>query len=175
MNVEEYSDMYDQIDSLIRDLHSEDGLERQRARYGLINIGPEAVPSLIGVVDSEGGQARWEAIQTLSRMNAPTAVPVLIEALKDEETGIRWAAMNALITQDRATLKPLFQELVKVSGFGSARFRQGAHHILHVMKDRHRLYPKEIKVFEALEGIEPEAQVPWAAEAALEDLEFTRG
>lgn len=174
MNTEEYSNMYTRIDSLIKDLHSEDGLERQRARYGLINIGPEAVPSLIDVVDNEEGQARWEAIETLSRMNAPTAVPVLIEALVDEDTGIRWASMNALIAQDRATLRPLFEALVKASGFGSVRFRQGAHHILHVLKDRHRLLRKEIKVFEALEGIEPEAKAPWAAEAALEDLEYIR-
>lgn len=170
---EGYSDLNSQIESLIEDLQNEDGLERQRARYGLIHIGREAVSALIDVVRNEKGQARWEAIEALSRMNAPSAAPYLIDALKDDDIGIRWAASNALIAQDRAALEPLFESLVDESGFGSAQFRQVAHHILHVLKDRHRLLPKEIKVFEALEGIEPEVEVPWAAEAALEDLKYS--
>lgn len=174
MITEEYSDLNSQIDALIEGLKNEDGLERQRARYGLIHIGHEAISALIDVVQNEKGEARWEAIEALSRLNAPSAVPVLIKELKDDDIGIRWAASNALIAQDRAALKPLFRTLMKEFGFGSARFREGAHHILHVLKDRHRLLPKEIKVFEALEGIAPEAEVPWAAEAALEDLEYTR-
>lgn len=174
MNAEEYKDIYSQIDSLIEGLHSEDGYERQRARYGLIHIGHEAITPLIDVILSEDGHARWEAIEAVSRMNAPSAVPVLIEKLKDDDVSIRWAASNALVNQDRAALKPLFEALVKADGFSSVWLRQGAHHILHIMKDRHRLLPKEIKVFEALEGIEPEAGVPWAAEAALEDLVHKR-
>jgi len=54
--------------------------------------------------------------------------------------------------------------------FDSVWLRHGAHHILHVLKDRGRLYPKEIKVYEATQGVEPMVQVPWAAAAALEDL-----
>lgn len=174
MIADEYPDLNSQIESLINDLHNDDGLERQRARLGLIDIGHEAVAALIDVVQQEEGQARWEAIEALSRLIAPNAVPALIDALMDDDTGIRWAASNALITQDRAALKPLFAALVKPNRFGSAQFRQGAHHILHVLRDRHRLLSKEIKVLQALEGIEPEAEVPWAAEAALENLEHVR-
>lgn len=172
MIVEEYSDLKSQIDSLTNNLHNEDGLVRQRARLGLVHIGHDAVPALIDVVLNEKGQVRWEAIEALSRMNAPSAVPVLIDALKDDDIGNRWAAANALITQDRVTLKPLFEALTKIDGFGSVQFREGAHHILHVLKDHHRLLSKEINVFEALEGPEPEVEVPWAAEAALEDMEY---
>ena len=171
MNKED-SSIYSKIDSLIEGLHNDDGLKRQRARFGLIHIGHEAVSPLIDMIQNEEGQVRWEAIETLSRMDAPAAVPVLVEALKDDDKGIRWAASNALIAQDRASLKPLFQALVKQNGFGSAQFRHGAHHILHVLKDHYRLLPNEIEVFNALEGSEPEAKAPWAAEAALEDLEF---
>lgn len=174
MIAEEYSKLDSQIFSLIDKLHSEDGLERQRARYGLIQIGREAVPALINVVQNEKGQARWEAIEVLSRMNAPSAAPALIDALKDDDISIRWAASNALIAQDRAALEPLFEALVKETGFGSVLFRQVAHHILHVLKDRHQLLPNEIKVFKALESIEPVAEVPWAAQTALEDLRNTR-
>lgn len=174
MITEEYSDLNDQIDSLIADLHNDDGLIRQRARLGLIDIGHEAVPALINVVQQDKGPARWEAIEALSRLSAPDAVPALIEALMDGDTGHRWAASNALITQDRAALKPLFEALIQGRTFGSAQFREVAHHILHVLRDRHRLLPKEIRVLEALEGVEPEAKVPWAAEAALEQLEYNK-
>jgi hypothetical protein len=174
MIAEEFQDLNSQIDALIKDLHAEDGLQRQRARLSLIDLGHEAVVPLIEVVRHEKGTARWEAIEALSRLIAPNAVPALIGALKDDDTGIRWAASNALITQDRATMKPLLEALVKPGGFGSAVFRQGAHHILHVLKDRHRLLPKELKVLEALKGSQPEVEVPWAAEAALEDLKFQK-
>jgi hypothetical protein len=170
MNMEESSMMTEEINSLINDLHNENGLVRQKARFGLTSIGHEAIPSLIDVVQNEKGQARWEAIETLSRMNAPSAVPVLIEALKDEDTGIRWAASNALIHQERAALKPLLNALVQADGYTSARFRQLSHHILHVFDNHHQLHPKETEVLEALEGPSPEAKVPWAAERALEEL-----
>ena len=173
MVIEEHSDLDSQITSLIEALNDEDGLKRQRARHGLIHIGYESVPSLIDVVQNGKGHTRWEAIEALSRINAPSAVPALMEALLDEDTGIRWAASNALIAQDRVTLKPIFEMLMKKRGFGSIRFRQAVHHILHVLKDRHRLLPKELKVFEALEGPEPALEVPWAAKAALENLKPT--
>lgn len=171
MTGEEPATIYQQIDALIKDLHHPDGLQRQRARFGLIHIGHEAVQPLIAVVQNEKGQARWEAIETLSRMTAPAAAPALIDALQDEDVGIRWAASNALISQDRAALKPLFQALVRPEMFGSAQFRQYACHILHVLNDRRLLLPNEIKVFLALEGPEPDVKVPWAAGAALEDLQ----
>lgn len=174
MTAEESSNSNGKIESLIKNLHNANGLVRQRARQSLTHFGNEAMTALIGVVQNESGQARWEAIETLSLMNAPSAVPVLVEALKDDDVGIRWAASNALIAQDRATLKPLFEVLEKEAGFGSFRFRQVAHHILHVLNDRHRLSAKENKVLEALDGIEPVVEVPWAAKAALEDLENIR-
>lgn len=174
MIAQENSELNANIDSLISELSNEDGFKRQRARLRLVQIGDAAVPALIDVVRSQKGQARWEAIESLSRMNAPSAAPALVEALRDDDIGIRWAASNALIAQNRAALYPLLEGLVKKSGFGSVRFRQVAHHVLHVLKDRHLLLPKEIKVFEALEGIAPAAEVPWAAEAALEDLKYPK-
>ncbi len=163
--------LQDQIAHLIAELHDADGLKRQRARHALIHFGWDAIPALTEAIAEEKGHARWEAIEALSRMNAPSAVPALVETLKDEDVGVRWAASNALIAQDRASLEPLLEALLK--DFGSVWFRQGAHHVLHVLKDRHRLLPKEIKVFEALESIAPEAEAPWAAEAALEDLRYS--
>jgi hypothetical protein len=175
MKMKEYPEIDSQIDSLLKELYNEEGIRRKRARISLIHIGQAAVPHLIDVVQNEKGQARWEAIETLRSMEAPTAVPILIDALNDDDTGIRWAASNALIAQDRAALKPLFRALVNKNGFGSPRFRQGAHHILHALKDRHHLSPEEVEVFEALEGIKPDVEVPWTARAALKELENESG
>jgi len=38
------------------------------------------------------------------------------------------------------------------------------------MKDAGRLHQAEVKVFEALEDVEPAVAVPWAAEKALEAI-----
>ena len=159
----------DQISKLISELHHPDSLERQKARYALIAIGQEAGPGLVEVVANERGHARWEAIEALGRIRYRDAAEALVEAILDDDTGVRWAASNALIELDRAALKPLLLTLTQYSD--SPWFRTGAHHVLHVLKDWGHLLPKEIKVFEALEGVEPMVAVPWVAEDALRDLE----
>ena len=172
MIADSYADLQKQIDTLISELSDKDGLKRQKARLDLIHIGYDAAPALVEVAANGKGHARWEAIEALGRIGNPDAADVLVGALRDEDTGVRWAASNALIGLDRAAVKPLLISLTK--DFDSVWLREGAHHVLHVLKDRGRLLPKEVKVFEALEGIEPFVEVPWAAEAALEDLSFMR-
>lgn len=156
------------ISSLIADLNDADGLKRQRARYDLIAMNGEAVPGLIDVVANEKGHARWEAIEALGWIGDPRPATLLVDALRDDDIGIRWAAANALIKFRRATIEPLLMALTE--HFDSIWLQQGAHHILHTFRDRGLLYPEEVKVFEATEGIEPMVEIPWAAEAALENL-----
>jgi HEAT repeat protein len=168
MIADNYADLENRITSLIADLHDSDGLKRQKARRMLIAIGWEAVPALVEVVSNETGRTRWEAIEALGRIGDPVAAPALVEALRDNDMDIRWAASNALIELDRAAIKPLLEALTKE--LDSVWLREGAHHILHVLKDQGRLLSKESKVFEALEGVEPQVEVPWAAEAALQDI-----
>lgn len=158
MLADDYADLQERISFLIDELHDPDGLKRQKDRHGLIRIGRDATPALIDVVSNEVGQPRWEAIETLERLKDPEAAQALVEALSDEEKGTRWAASNALIELDRAAIRPLLLALTK--NFDSVQFREVAHHILHVLKDRGRLLPKEIKVYKALKGIEPAAKVP---------------
>ncbi len=76
--------------------------------------------------------------------------------------------MEALIALDRVGLKPLLQILMK--DVDSVWLLEGAHHILHVLKDKGRLSTPMLKVFRALEGVEPGYTVPWAAEAAWKSL-----
>jgi hypothetical protein len=172
MLADDHADLQKSISVLINEFHNPDGLKRSKARHELVEIGRDATPALIDVVVNETGQARWEAIETLQQLQDPAAAQALVEALMDDERGTRWAASNALIELDRAAIRPLLVSLIK--HFDSIQFREVTHHILHVLKDRGHLLPKEIKVFEALEGIEPAAEVPWAAEAALEDLDYNR-
>lgn len=163
-----YANLQEKIAKLISDLHDADGLKRMRARMALIHIGWEAVPDLIRVVEDETGTARWEAIEALEKIRDPTAAAALVDALHDDDPNIRWAASNALIELDRACLRQVLEALTR--DFGSAAFREVTHHILHVLNDRGRLLPKEVDVFQALEGPEPVIQAPWAAEAALRDM-----
>jgi len=73
-----------------------------------------------------------------------------------------------LITLRRSAILPLLEALQH--DFDSLWLRQGAHHILHVLKDVGKLHAAEVRVFEALEDTESTVVVPWAAEKALEAL-----
>jgi HEAT repeat protein len=172
MFADDNADLQDRISNLIDELHDPDGIKRQKARHDLVLIGRDATPALVEVVLNETGHARWEAIKTLEGLRDPDAAPALVEALMDNQKGTRWAASNALIGLDRAGIRPLLVALTK--NYNSVQFREVAHHILHSLKDRNSLLPKEIELFEALESIEPAVKVPWAAEAALEELDSNR-
>ena len=139
-----------------------------QARQVFCCIGAPVVPDLINTVSNANPQLRWEVIKVLECLQDPTAIPILVEQLKDDHAGVRWAASNALIGLQRAALPVILNALV--SDFDSIGLRQSAHHILHVLKDDGKLRHAEVKVYEALQGVEPTAAVPWAAEKALEKL-----
>jgi hypothetical protein len=65
-------------------------------------------------------------------------------------------------------LEELLQGLMR--DFDSVWLREGAHHILNVLKKKKYLRQPCLQVLQALEGVEPEVTVPWAAEAAWETL-----
>jgi hypothetical protein len=54
--------------------------------------------------------------------------------------------------------------------FYSVWLREGAHHILNVLKKEKYLRQPCLHVLQALEGVEPEVTVAGAAEAAWESL-----
>jgi HEAT repeat protein len=159
---------YTDIPSLIKFLGDIDGFIRMHARKALICIGKPAVPELIKTLADDDPQIRWQVIKVLEGIGDPSAASALVERLMDENPGVRWAASEALIALQKAAVSPLLEALLR--DFDSLWLRQGAHHILHVLKARGELNEAEIKVFEALEDVEPTAAVPWAAERALETL-----
>jgi hypothetical protein len=164
---------YQSILIWIKKIGSRDSSERQFARSFLIKEGKNAIPDLIQALSSGGQRTRKEAAKILAQMRDPIAASALVQALMDEDHDVRWAAMEALIALDRIGLEPLLQALMK--DLDSVWLLEGAHHILHVLKNRGRLGKPLMKVFRALEGIEPQSAVPWAAEAAWESLFRPKG
>jgi HEAT repeat protein len=154
--------------SLLADLENFNGLTRQRARLALEDIGTLCVPDLIRKLSCTNSHARWEAAKALAAIPDSRAAEALVNTLEDEDISVRWAAADALIALDRVALEPLLRALTK--DFSSIWLREGAHHVLHQLKKRNFLTPTESKVFEALEHLAPEMEVPWAAERALEEL-----
>jgi HEAT repeat protein len=159
---------YDDVQSWINQLSSQNGFQRTQAREVLSCIGSPAIPELVSALDRADTQLRWEIIKVLEIIQEPSTIPVLVAQLRDDNAGVRWAASNALLGFRREALPALFQELTH--GCDSSWLRQSAHHILHVFKDDGRLTDTEVKVYQALEDVEPSVSVPWAASRALESL-----
>lgn len=159
----------DLIKMLISNLGSSDGLVRQKARYGLIHKGQDAVQALIEALKNPETQIRWEAAKALVEIHSPLAAPALVEAMrKDEEYSVRWLASEALIALELDAIEPLLIGLKE--HFGSIWMRDGAHHVLRGLYEQNLLSAPQIQVMEALEGSEPEVKVPWAVYIALEKL-----
>jgi HEAT repeat protein len=81
------------IDRLIDCLSDEDHLVVELSADALAEIGEQAVPALITVVEKGNPKARLEAVRTLSRIGDTRAIPVLFGVL-DEGSALMeyWAA-----------------------------------------------------------------------------------
>jgi hypothetical protein len=110
---------------------------------------------------------RWEAAKALSEIQASSSAPALVAALEDNNSGVRWLAVKGLIGIGRTALRPLLEALIQRAG--SIRLREGAHHVLHGMKELGMLRKSELEVYRALRDPAPDIEVPWAAEQALKD------
>lgn len=162
----EYVTQQQEIDLLIAGLHDRNNMKCKHARALLVEIGFPAVPSLINALrNSSSENVRWQAAEALTQIADPIAAPALVQALMDDSQNVRGAAARALIVLDRSALTPLLEALTK--HFDSVWLRTGAHHVLHVLKQRGHLNRGELKVFDALEDIAPEIEVPWAAAYVL--------
>lgn len=156
------------IVKLMVDLGSTDGMDRQRARLALVEIGQPSVPFLIEALTDSNDQVRWGAAKALGSISDPTAAPALVNALMDEYTEVRWLAAEGLIALQRAALVPLLQALEK--HFDSFWFRHGAHHVLHGLKMYQLLDEQTIQVLDTLQSNELIVTIPWVAKAALDSL-----
>jgi HEAT repeat protein len=158
------------VQTFIGELDDPSWMKRQFARFSLVECGEVASPTLIKELSNSDREVRWEVVKALGSINDRNSAHALVERLMDDDTGVRWAAMEALISLNQAALPALIQALVK--HFDSARLREGAHHVLHNLQDKRLLSKAQIKVLEALQGVEPEVEVAWAAERAWEEMQY---
>jgi HEAT repeat protein len=156
------------IQQWITDLGSSNESERRKARSLLVSEGANAVPDLIQALSNGNQHTRMQVVRIFTQTRDLSAAPALVHALEDEDHDIRWTAMKGLIAFERAGLEPLLQALMK--DFDSVWLREGAHHILNVLKKKKYLRQPCLQVLQALEGVEPEVTVAGAAEAAWESL-----
>jgi HEAT repeat protein len=155
-----------EIDSLIASLASEDGFERQSARLALVAMGEPALIPLKEALFDTDYQVRWEAAKALGEIREPSTAPALVNALEDADFGVRWLAAEALIGLRRAALSPLLQALAERGQF--TMLREGAHHVLRTLCEM-GLRDKVVPVLKALQGSDPQSEVPLAARKALEE------
>ncbi|MGV9230718.1 HEAT repeat domain-containing protein [Streptomyces nigra] len=81
------------IDRLIRQLDDASGPSYD-ARTELIDIGPDAIPALIGGLPSLGGFGQLTAIEVFEEVADPRCGPALIALLGSDDSTVReWAAM----------------------------------------------------------------------------------
>jgi hypothetical protein len=158
----------DEITKLINTLKNEDRSKHEQARYALVQMGRQATPFLIDLLEHSNHHTRWEAAKALAGIKDPAAAPALVEALMDDSIEIHWAASEALIALGKSAMPSLLKGITK--HFNSYRFRHGAYHILHTFNTKHLLDENTRPVFESLRTIEPSVSAPWAAETALEAL-----
>jgi HEAT repeat protein len=162
-------DALSQIDSLIKDLHNEDGIVRQEARQTLEFIGRPAVDFLNPLLKEPNDDVRWEAAKALTEIADPRAASPLADILMDHNFGVRWLGAEGLIAIGRTALGPVLEQLVHHPD--SAWLRERAHHVLHDLSQK----DPEVKalvapVLAALEGVEPEIGVLEPAYAVLDKL-----
>ena len=176
MEMQPFSHEKHQLSTLISALGDDNGLVRQRARLQLEHFGQESIPALLEALKSPNVHVRWETVQALGEIRDPKTAAELVNMLMDEDTGVRWGAMESLSRMGRECLRPLLESFIK--NFDSLWLREGVHHILRVLNDRHKLNDRENVLFEELNkqtipGFESgwTSQQAWAAEKALEMLD----
>ena len=162
----------DMISDLVNKLGNSDGFVREQARLALIDIGEEAVPSLVKALASNRQQVRWEAAKALVKIADPRSIAPLIKALQDEVFDIRWLAAEALIAIGTDSIKPLLTALANEPK--ELFLREGAHHVIKYIISQN---PKEREMNEILKSVEialdgsvPSIMVGGAAKDALEKL-----
>jgi HEAT repeat protein len=155
------------MDSLIKDLASDDWVVRVKAREGLVSAGRKAVEPLTEALASSKQWVRWEAAKALCEIGSPAATKALVEALEDNMFDVRWLSAQGLITIGNNSIVPILDALIDKPE--SVWLREGAHHVLHDLalgKLRAVLMP----VMAALEGVDAAVVVPFTAKAALEAM-----
>jgi hypothetical protein len=159
-----------QIELSILQFSSNDGAERQKARWALIEIGSKAIPYLVNCLSSRQLSVRWEAAMALRDLPCPETADALVLALMDETSGVRWLAGEALIACGLPILLPLLHRMQK--HFDSVWMLEGAHHVLHGLLLTNKLPAEVLNVFDAISNNSPKEHLVVCVSKALEIFEI---
>lgn len=154
------------MSDLRAELSNPSSVERRRARVALIELGNEAVPTLVDALSDSRQLVKQEAINALEAIGDDAAAQGLVQALEDEDFGIRWLAAEALAHLGPAGLRPVLTALAHENG--PSWIRDGAQHVLHFYTgDLNK--PLE-QLLNALDDHDPMTTVTWDAGVALQSL-----
>ncbi|MCB0262664.1 MAG: HEAT repeat domain-containing protein [Calditrichaeota bacterium] len=160
------------LETLIKDLNCNDGVQRKNAREAIVKTGKPAVPYLVKILSDSNDRVRWEACKALGSIKDPVAAIPLTKALGDKVSEVRWLAAEALITIDSAAIVPVLEALI--SQIDSHDLRQGAHHVLNALAKKDLLDKATIDVLDKLSNTEPNSSVYLATQTALNAIKKTK-
>jgi hypothetical protein len=166
-NLDQFGSNVPAVDVLVTSLGSKNGLERQRARRSLVEMGSAVVAPLVDALSSPNEHTRWEAAKALKDIGDPTAACPLVNALEDEDFGVRWLAAEGLAALGRAGLEAVLSALTTCHG--SYDLREGAHHVLRMLA-RGCDCGCVVPVLAALDDLQSSIVAPTAAWNALHAL-----
>lgn len=154
------------LDVLVRDLASANGVARSRAREALVAIGRAAVPRLMSAFREGGKTRQWEAAKSLVDIGDPQAAGVFVAALENPDDGVRWIGAEGIAALGRAGLPELLRALrnEEKGGEMSPWLRTGARRALKfAAKEDPRLADLVAPLITALDAKDSVAQIPIAA------------
>lgn len=145
-----------ELNSLLKSLTSENGIERINARTKLVAKGKVVLNHLTELLNHQKHLYRWEAVKTLEEIGDPDSIPALIQALDDDKSDVRWIAAEGLIKIGLPSVKPVLKTLMEKND--SVFLLEGAHHIFFELNEKYAL-PKNFPVHELLSLLkDPEMQ-----------------
>ena len=156
------------INTLVKDLSSKDGMTRNKARIALVEIGEPSVEPLIKVLTDKSQTVRWASAKALSQIMDPRSIDALVNALQDRLFDVRWLAAEGLIAIGSKSVKPLLQAIM--DNPDSEYIREGAHHIFHDL--RGGKYGDILKpLINSMEDPTFTLDIPLVARKALQEIE----
>lgn len=151
-----------ELETRLVQLRDPDWHQRYAAARSLVEMGDEAVDSLIVLLDDDDHYIRGQVAKCLAAIRSPRAVDPLIERLNDPNGAVRQEAVRALGMMGQPAVQPLLERVKE----GAPGMRRGAIHALSTIRDA--------SVRPTLEAIardmaEP-ASVRWEAKLAVNRL-----
>jgi len=155
------------IETLIKDLMSDDGVVRNKARLELVEMGEGTIDFLAELVNNSNDRARWEAIKAMGEIKNSLTIPFLVDALEDEVSSVRWLAAEGLIALKNEGIRAILEVLIERKE--SYLLRQGAHHVLHDLNKK--LEDNKIaELISLIEHPEVHVRIPMLAKQILDDM-----